>query len=117
MLFCDKRRRIVKGKSVIFIVIAFLAGIAVAVAGAAIILRARPVSPVKTDGPTGAAEAEQAAEADGADADPAAAFPSWDPDSASLKELTDFVAASVDESDPGYLEPADRIAVFDMEIP
>ena len=104
-----------KRKSIIFIVIAFLAGIAVTVAGAAIILRARPASPVKTDCPTGAAKAEQAAEVNGADADPAAAFPSWDPDSASLKELTEFVAASVDESDPGYLEPADRIAVFDMD--
>ena len=51
----------------------------------------------------------------GSEADAAEAFPSWNPDSASLKELVDFVAASTDESDPGYLEPADRVAVFDMD--
>ena len=51
----------------------------------------------------------------GSEAGAAEAFPSWNPDSASLKELVDFVAASTDESDPGYLEPADRVAVFDMD--
>ncbi len=47
--------------------------------------------------------------------DYAAIFPSWNQDSASLHELVDFVSASIDESNPGYLEPADRIAVFDMD--
>ncbi len=42
-------------------------------------------------------------------------FPSWNPDSASLQELVAFVSASVDESGPDYLDPADRIAVFDMD--
>ena len=51
----------------------------------------------------------------GSEVDAAEAFPSWNPDSATLKELVDFVAASTDESDPGYLEPVDRIAVFDMD--
>ena len=51
----------------------------------------------------------------GSEGDAAEAFPSWNPDSATLKELVDFVAASTDESDPGYLEPVDRIAVFDMD--
>ena len=47
--------------------------------------------------------------------DYAAVFPSWNPDSASLKELVDFVSASVDESGAGYIAPADRLAVFDMD--
>lgn len=42
-------------------------------------------------------------------------FPSWDPDSAALAELIDFVNECKDESSPNYLEPEDRIAVFDMD--
>ena len=49
------------------------------------------------------------------DIDFAAVFPSWNPDSAALKELVDFVAASVDETGTGYIAPADRIATFDMD--
>lgn len=45
----------------------------------------------------------------------AAAFPSWNPDSAALKELVSFVEAAVDESGAGYIPAADRIAVFDMD--
>ena len=47
--------------------------------------------------------------------DYAKTFPSWNPDSASLKELVDFVLDSVDESSPNYIEPVDRIATFDMD--
>ena len=42
-------------------------------------------------------------------------FPSWNPDSASLHELVDFVSDVTAKSSPGYLDPADRIAVFDMD--
>ena len=68
-------------------------------------------------------EAEAALQAAKA-AEPAAApteidfakvFPSWNPNSAALKELVDFVLASIDESNAGYLAPADRIATFDMD--
>jgi phosphoserine phosphatase len=45
----------------------------------------------------------------------AAFFPSWNLESASLKELVDFVSACVDPASPDYLEPADRIATFDMD--
>ena len=48
-------------------------------------------------------------------ADIAEAFPSWNPDSASLSELVSFVSAATDETGPDYLDPADRIAVFDMD--
>ena len=47
--------------------------------------------------------------------DYAAVFPSWNPDSASLKELVNFVAAAVDVTGEGYIPAADRIAVFDMD--
>ena len=47
--------------------------------------------------------------------DYAAVFPSWDPDSKSLQVLVDFVNAARDEAGPGYIEPADRIATFDMD--
>ena len=42
-------------------------------------------------------------------------FPSWNADSKSLKELVDFVSSATDKNDPGYIEPKDRIAVFDMD--
>lgn len=60
-----------------------------------------------------AEEAQVAVSAGGVDL--AAAFPSWAKDSAALKELADFVLISVDESSAGYIPPADRIAVFDMD--
>ena len=53
----------------------------------------------------------------GADAtvDYETAFPSWNPDSESLKALVGFVQGCADESSPDYLDPADRIATFDMD--
>ena len=42
-------------------------------------------------------------------------FPSWNPESTSLRELIDFVDACTDEASSDYLDPADRIAVFDMD--
>ena len=51
----------------------------------------------------------------GKDVDHSLVFPSWDPDSASLRELVDFVADSTDRSSPGFIDPSDRIAVFDMD--
>ena len=49
------------------------------------------------------------------DIDYAKTFPSWNPDSQSLAELVDFVSGVTDQSSPEYLEPADRIATFDMD--
>ena len=59
--------------------------------------------------------ADQDAKASGGDVDFAETFPSWDPDSASLGELVAFVSGVTDESGPEYLDPADRIATFDMD--
>ena len=60
--------------------------------------------------------AEEETEAEVEDVlDVAESFPSWNPDSASLKELIDFVADCTDESSPNYLDPVERIATFDMD--
>ncbi len=42
-------------------------------------------------------------------------FPSWNPDSETLKELVAFVTDCADETSENYLDPADRIATFDMD--
>ncbi|MCR5788327.1 MAG: haloacid dehalogenase-like hydrolase [Lachnospiraceae bacterium] len=67
--------------------------------------------------PEGITKAETQYQEPGAEAvlDYAKTFPSWNPDSASLKELVDFVGDCTDEASTGYLEPADRIATFDMD--
>ena len=65
--------------------------------------------------PAAEADAEQNAPAPAADIDYEKTFPSWNADSATLHELTDFVAACIDEASPEYLDPADRIATFDMD--
>ena len=57
----------------------------------------------------------QIVEVQGEDIDFAMTFPSWNPESATLHELVDFVAGCTDESGDDYLDPADRIAVFDMD--
>ena len=68
----------------------------------------------KTDSTESDSEKADAAAA-GGEIDYAVTFPSWNPDSQSLGELVDFVAAVTDESSPEYLDPADRIATFDMD--
>ena len=55
------------------------------------------------------------AEAEAANIDYKAVFPSWNPDSEALHELVAFVSVSLDEASPDYIEPADRIATFDMD--
>lgn len=50
-----------------------------------------------------------------ADVDIATTFPSWDPQSASLAELVSFVQGACDPESPSYIQPADRIATFDMD--
>ena len=75
---------------------------------------AKPESDTSEASQPQADSSETAAAAD-KDIDYASVFPSWNPDSESLSELVDFVADVTDESSPGYLDPADRIAVFDMD--
>ncbi len=62
-----------------------------------------------------AVQAEPAQTKDDTQIDYEAAFPSWNSGSESLKNLVAFVLDSADESNPGYIVPEDRIAVFDMD--
>lgn len=92
-----------KGKSIIISIIAFLVGVVITVVVTFVFFGMQ----VSTENHDKKAEKNQT--------ETLAAFPSWNEASKSLGELVDFVSASTDESDPDYLEPADRIAVFDMD--
>ena len=115
--------------STVSLVIAFLAGVVIAALVAFAMIRQKGSTNQQQTGQEeqnpdavqqtepaeqGSNQAEGSTVAAG-DIDFATVFPSWDPESASLKELVDFVKASTDESGPGYIEPADRIATFDMD--
>ena len=114
------------------LIVAFLAGAAVAALVVYFLIGQRGVSPqkettAKSEAAASEAEKKEAAAAEkasdkgeasavsGKDIDFAETFPSWNPDSQSLAELVDFVAGVTDESSPEYLEPADRVATFDMD--
>ena len=103
-----------KKTNILRLTIAFLAGVAVTVIAVCVWngMKKAPAQPTDTAQPQEDATEAAAAETD---IDYAKVFPSWEADSASLGELVDFVAACTDKSDPNYLEPADRIAVFDMD--
>ena len=69
---------------------------------------------------TGAASKSQAqsqasASASASSTSSATTLAGWAKDSKALASLVDFVSASVDEGNPGYIPPEDRIAVFDMD--
>ena len=128
-----------KGKKWLLLVLAFLAGFALSAIVAFTLIRqqqlpamqaasapqaAEPAEavaePVESTEPAESAEPKASAEAvDSAESgvviDYSVVFPSWNPDSAALKELVDFVSDTTDESSPNYLDPADRIATFDMD--
>ena len=87
----------------LLLIAAFLAGAAIAAIVAFIICG------------QGASGKPDHAALSGKNIDYSTVFPSWEPDSASLHALVDFVADCTDTESPGYLEPADRIAVFDMD--
>ena len=116
-----------KGKRWLLLVLAFLAGFVLAAIVAFTLIRQQDIPalqaasiPQEAETAQAVAESDESAEsAVDAEAvesiDYSVVFPSWNPDSASLKELVDFVSASTDESGPNYLDPADRIATFDMD--
>ncbi len=99
-----------KRKNFIQTALAFLAGAAVAAVVAYILLS----QPSATFSQTVATKPEVAA-SESRTPDYAAIFPSWNVDSQSLHELVAFVSDCTDKSSSGYLNPADRIAVFDMD--
>ncbi|MBQ7689465.1 MAG: haloacid dehalogenase-like hydrolase [Clostridia bacterium] len=80
----------------------FLAGVALALAVTFAVIGLKGANSLNTD-------------VSGKTVDFAKTFPSWNSESASLKALVDFVTGCADKSGPDYLDPADRIAVFDMD--
>ena len=104
-----------KGKNRLLLAIAFLAGVAITALVAFALIRQQEISTQQVASTQQGSDTAQVAAVSGGNADLTEFFPSWNPDSTSLKELIDFVSASTDESNPGYLDPADRIATFDMD--
>ena len=94
---------------------AFLAGVALTAIVAFVLTGQQGVSSQQGNSTRQGSDTSHAETASAKNIDYSKTFPSWNPDSASLKELVDFVADSTDESSPDYLDPADRIATFDMD--
>ena len=117
-----------KTKKTILLVAAFLLGAAIMALVAFVIIpqQAPCAKPEETAKQETAVKQEETAKQEEAkdpettapaaeSVDLAKVFPSWNPDSASLKTLVDFVTKATEEGNPGYIEPADRIATFDMD--
>ena len=100
-------------KSKLLLVVSFLAGAMIAVV-VMLVLNSRSATPAAPENTT-QSDAEVSGAAFNETLDYTNSFPSWETNSASLKELVDFVSGCVNKESPDYLEPADRIAVFDMD--
>ena len=94
---------------------AFLAGAAAAAIIAFVLIGQHGTAARQEDAVRPGPDPSAAAAASAETMDCAKTFPSWNQDSVSLRELIDFVADAADKAGPGYLDPADRIAVFDMD--
>ena len=101
-------------KTILTVVAAFLAGAAIA-AVVVFVLTGQKKAPAQQNVTRQQEPAASEVAAADQNVDFAKTFPSWAPDSASLRALVDFVTDTVNKSSPGYLDPADRIAVFDMD--
>ncbi len=93
--------------SLLYILMSFLVGCIMA--GLVAMTLTRP-SDEPTTAPVAASQAE-----DGSIFDPAIMLPSWNVDSPALAALVAYVDDVCDSSSPNYVEPADRIATFDMD--
>ncbi|MCR5088567.1 MAG: haloacid dehalogenase-like hydrolase [Oscillospiraceae bacterium] len=96
-------------------VLTFLAGVVLALLAVFVWTKQQDRSAQQTESAVQVSAGVQADTAAVGSMNAAEVFPSWNPESASLQELVDFVNASLDESGPDYLEPAERVAVFDMD--
>ena len=101
------------------IVVAFLVGAAVAVGICLAVPQVRSAIGGGQTPTQGAATSSNDTQAqagfDNAHIDYSKTFPSWNKDSAALAELVSFVSNATDPASKGYVEPADRIATFDMD--
>ena len=93
--------------SLLYILMSFLVGCIKA--GLVAVTLTRPSDEPAT-APVAASQAE-----DGGIFDPAIMLPSWNVDSPALAALVAYVDDVCDSSSPNYVEPADRIATFDMD--
>ena len=93
--------------SLLYILMSFLVGCIMA--GLVAMTLARPSDEPAT-APVAASQTE-----DGSIFDPAIMLPSWNVDSPALAALVAYVDDVCDSSSPNYVEPADRIATFDMD--
>lgn len=106
--------------NLLHVVLAFAAGAVIA----ALICFAIPkqsdatstdTTPTTQDAQGEVAQATATSTFDNKNIDYAATFPSWNKDSKNLATLVKFVDEATDESSDNYVEPADRIATFDMD--
>ena len=97
------------------LIAAFLAGVVITAIAAFILFGQRDAALQQAGSENMGADITETTAASGEPIDCEKAFPSWVPGSASLDELVAFVTDATDEASPTYLEPADRIAVFDMD--
>ena len=93
--------------SLLYILMSFLVGCIMA--GLVAVTLTRPSDEPAT-APVAASQTE-----DGSIFDPAIMLPSWNVDSPALAALVAYVDDVCDSSSPNYVEPADRIATFDMD--
>jgi len=102
------------------IVVAFLVGVALAVGICLFVPQVRAAIAGGQQAPaqsaaTSSNDTQAQAGFDNAHIDYSKTFPSWNKDSAALAELVSFVSNATDPASKGYVEPADRIATFDMD--
>ena len=104
-----------KTKNLILLIASFLLGAAITAVVAFAILRPQDTSS-RQDAPVLPESGDsEVISVSGQTPDYEKVFPSWNPDSASLNALVAFVSDAVEESGASYIDPADRIAVFDMD--
>ncbi len=102
-------------KNKVHLVIAFLAGAAITAIVACVLIMQQGAFAQQEDSTQQQSDTTQTASASCESIEYSKTFPSWNPESKSLSELVDFVTESTNESSPRYLDPADRIAAFDMD--
>ena len=89
-----------KSKSAILLAAAFLAGVLITAVVAFAVLGSRSPSPRQEASLLPEPGGSEAAPASGQGIDFQKAFPSWNPDSAPLRSLVDFVREAADETSP-----------------